>query len=163
MEKVLIDEQAYARLKKQNLGLIIFFVLWTLLIASWVTLVFVLQNRSTEYLWLYLGTAVTSLLLIVLLYALMKMGLPLWSYRRFMKKSLGKDHVLNDVTLVAEQSDTITYQGIMTKQLNVKEVDEGNIFTISYQADEKLNLEMGKTYQIETYDEMLIAIKEESK
>ena len=85
------------------------------------------------------------------------------AYVSGMKKSLGKDHVLNDVTLVAEQQDTITYQGIMTKQLNVKEVDEGNIFTISYQADEKLNLEMDKTYQIETYDEMLIAIKEEPK
>jgi hypothetical protein len=80
-----------------------------------------------------------------------------------MAKCESKDHQVNDVTIVEEQTATITYQGILTKQLNVKEVDEGNIWTISYQADEKLDLEKGKTYQIETYDDVLIRIKEEQR
>jgi hypothetical protein len=163
MEKELIGENELNALKKKNTGLIVFFILWTLLIAGWITLVFLLQNRSTEYLWLYLGAIVTTLLIVVLLYVFTKMATPLWAYMKFMAKCESKDHQINDVTIVEEQTATITYQGILTKQLNVKEVDEGNIWTVSYQADEKLELKKGKTYQIETYDDVLIRIKEEQR
>jgi tetrahydromethanopterin S-methyltransferase subunit E len=72
MEKELIGENELNALKKKNTGLIVFFILWTLLIAGWITLVFLLQNRSTEYLWLYLGAIVTTLLIVVLLYVFTK-------------------------------------------------------------------------------------------
>jgi hypothetical protein len=163
MQKELIGENELKALKKKNTGLIVFFIAWTLLIAGWITIVFLFQNRSTEYLWLYLGAAVLTILLTILLYVFTKMARPLWAYMTFMSKCDHKDHQRNDVILLEEQKDTITYQGILTKQLNVKEIDEGNTWTISYQADEKLDLKVGQAYQIETYDDLLVAIKEEQR
>lgn len=160
MEKELIGPVASQKLKMQNLRLALLGVAWLLLFGGWVAVVFLFQSRAYEYLWIALGSLVSTLFLAVLLYGVLKAAVPLWAALRFARKVAKKDHVLNDIVLVCLNKELETYEGLLTRSVTVREIDEGTVWTIRYDAEADLSLKAGGHYAVETYDEVLLRIKE---
>jgi hypothetical protein len=161
MEVKLISLEGIEALKKQKRNLWIFV---SLLSAGWVAFTigaFVFQNRSTQLLWIILGTIITSLWLIILGYVFTKMYAPLRHYVAFSIEALSKERVINNVRVCELHEEVETYKGFRTLTLDGEEVDEENRKMIfRYEANAEVHLEVGHVYEVEAYDDVVVRIKE---
>jgi len=160
MEKELIGPESTRKLEKQNILLLVLGIAWLLLIGGWIAIVFLFQTRTYEYLWIVIGSLVTTLFVTVFLYVLFKASIPLWAMLRFAHKAAKKDHVINDVVVVSLDPELETYKGILVHSITVREIDEGTVWKIRYEAEAGVLIEAGKHYAVETYDEVLLRIRE---
>jgi hypothetical protein len=56
-----------------------------------------------------------------------------------------------------------TYKGFPCFSLRVRELDEGTVWNVRYESSAPIDVTIGGVYEIETYDEVLCAIKEEKR
>lgn len=161
MEVKLISLEGIASLKKQKRNLWIFVGLLSALWVTFTVCAFLFQNRSTQHLWIVLGTVITSLWLIVLGYVFTKMYAPVKRYEAFSIEALSKERVINNIRVAELHNEVETYKGFRTLTLDGEEVDEENrkmIFRYENNAD--VHLVVGHVYEVEAYDDVVVRIKE---
>ncbi|MFA6620516.1 MAG: hypothetical protein WCS90_05260 [Bacilli bacterium] len=161
MEVKLISLEGIEALKKQKRKLWIFVILFSLGWVAFTVCAFVFQNRSTQLLWIVLGTIITSFWLITLGYTFTKVYAPLRHYEAFSIQALSKERVINSVRVCELHKEAETYKGFRTLIFDGEEVDEANrkmIFRYEDSAD--IHLEAGRVYEVEAYDDVVVRIKE---
>lgn len=161
MEVKLISLEGIEALKKQKRKLWIFVILLSIGWVFFTVCAFVFQNRSTQFLWIVLGTIITSLWLITLSYVFTKMYAPLKHYEAFSTQALSKERVINSVRVCKLPKEIETYKGFRTLTLDGEEVDEANRKMIfRYESSADVHLEVGRVYEVEAYDDVVVRIKE---
>jgi hypothetical protein len=161
MEKTLISLESLKALKHEKAKVWLFVGVLLVLFAVFVLCGFLFQNRDTQVLWIVFGTIVTSFVFVTLAFVFIKIYAPLFSYASFCHHALSKKRPINDVEILEIYGDKETYKGFSTRVLLVKEKDELKRWKVYYEASEPLSLKLGRLYEIETSDEVLVRIKEE--
>jgi hypothetical protein len=160
MELILVSTSELSKLQRKKKLLLSFIVVTFLVLAVFVLLAFLFQNRETQALWIVSGTILTSCWLTIVLYVITKMYFPLDDYARFMKKALSRDRTVNDVMIIRQEPELDSYSGFACKIIGVEEIDEHTKFQIRYEATVSLIIDRTKKYEIETFDGFLLRIKE---
>jgi hypothetical protein len=161
MEVKLISLEGIQALKKQKRNLFLFVGGTALIWAAFVVCLFLFQTRATQYLWIALGTVVTSLWLILLGYVFTKMYAPLNHYEKFSVEALSKERVINTVRVCQVHEEVQTYKGFRTLTLDGEEVDEQNRKMIfRYEFSEAVTLQVNHVYEVEAYDDVVVRIRE---
>lgn len=160
MERQLISLKEIEALQKKRFFLWVFAALSFLVLFGFVVLAFSLQNRSTQRLWIILGTVVTSLWLIVMAYLFLKMMLPLNKYLSFSRKALSHERSVAKVKITGICRDIESYDGFKTRCVEGVEVDEKSKLHFRYEGTSDLDLKVGSVYEIESYDDLIVRIKE---
>src|SRR5574344_462743 len=114
MEVKLISLEGIQALKKQKRNLWIFVAFISALWIAFTLCAFLIQNRSTQHLWIILGTVITSLWLIALGYVFTKMYAPLKHYEAFSIQALSKERIINNVRICELHQEVETYKGFRT-------------------------------------------------
>lgn len=156
METDFISLASLEKAKKKLKLLISLMVSIAVLFAAYCVMAGLLQNRSTQYLWIGLGTAVTTIFLLVEAYILLMVVGPLRSYMKFAKKALSRKRFLNKIRVIGTKKKSETYLGIETYTLTVEELDEKTVWDVRYPIREGFDPEIGEEYLIESFDEVIL-------
>lgn len=160
MEKSLISIDGLKKLYQSRKALIFFVGGLSLFWLLFTILVFLFQTRSTQTIWIVAGTIVTSLWLIVLSYVFIKMMAPLKKYTVFSEEALSRNRLVNDIKISEICKDIETYKGFKTCLVKGVEIDDGTTLRLRYEATSDVDFGVGKTYEIESYDDVIVAYKE---
>jgi hypothetical protein len=163
MKQSLISLEDLRAADRKNAWLIAFEVFLVMAMGAATALIYVFQSRATQTIFIWVGSIIYILVLTVFFYVLFMMIRPLGSYRRFMRKALSKPRPLNDVSVLSLSKERETYKGFPCFSLRVRELDEGTVWNVRYESSTPIDIKMGGVYEIETYDEVLCAIKEEKQ
>jgi hypothetical protein len=161
MEISLISLKSIAQLRQSKKKLWFCLGGIALLWIIFTVLAFVFQNRLTQHLWIAFGSVVTSLCFIVSAFIVAKIYAPIRHYQRFSEEALSHERIINKVRISRLDSDSQTYKGFKTLGFEAEEVDEGNrkLF-FRYEETAKPVLEVGHTYEVEAFDDIVVRIKE---
>ncbi|MCR4562034.1 MAG: hypothetical protein K5694_02370 [Bacilli bacterium] len=159
MNTELISLHEIELLNKKKRLLLVLMVVILVLVAGLLTMGLLLQNRSTQLFWIVGGASVSSILLIIDAYILTKMFLPLRAYGKFSYQALSHTREVKKVKIEAICTEIITFRGFKTYQIRGIEVDDERNVVCSYEQSSGLHLEEGETYIIETYDDVIVAVR----
>jgi len=162
MEINLISLEEIKALRKKRDGLFAFILGTFLALAVFTLLAYLLQNRSTQSLWIIGGTILTSVWLIVVAYVFLKMLSPLCHYLKFSQTALSRTRRINAVRVDSLGSEIETFDGFKAKLLEGKEVDELTLLHYRYEASADLKLKTGHIYEIETFDDVIVRAREKA-
>lgn len=160
METNFISLTEIEQLKKKRFSLWVFVAITVTLLAGFAVLAYCLQNRSSQRIWIVAGTIVTSLWLFMVAYVLIKMMGPLDKYLRFSRKALSKQRIVNQIKIVRIYGNVESYDGFKTLAIEGTEVDEKTRIRCRYEATTPISLKIGSTYEVETFDDVIVRIKE---
>ncbi|MCI1244565.1 MAG: hypothetical protein LKG11_01210 [Bacilli bacterium] len=163
MKQSLISLENLTAANRKNAWLIAFEAFLIAALGAATALIYVCQTRATQTIFIWVGSIIYILILTIFFYVLFMMIRPLGSYRRFMRRALSKPRPLNDVSVLSLSEERETYKGFPCFSLRVKELDEGTIWNVRYESSAPIDAKIGGIYEIETYDEVLCAIKEEKR
>lgn len=139
-------------------SLYLFFIL-SLLIAVCI-LFYHFQTRETYMLFVYLGTIISSILLLLFLFLFIHNLLPRFNYVKLLKKSMYTNLYSNTVLFIKEVKDE-TYEGIACKRVLLKDKDEEEEKEFLIEESE-CSFQKEKEYKILSHDSFIL-LKEEGK
>lgn len=160
MDIELISLKSLHEGQKKKRRIWFFLVFGSLLLVAFTVVAYRFQNRSSQTLWIVFGSVLTWLWLIVIGYMVIKMLAPLDHYLQFMQEALSKPRVVNDVKVTILRKDIETYRGFRTLSIEGIEADEETQMTYRYEASETCPFQVGRVYEIEAYDDVVVRLRE---
>ena len=139
-------------------SLYLFLILSLLIVLVFVSYHF--QTRETYMLFVYLGTVISSILLLLFFFLFIQNVLPRLYYIKTLKKSMYTNLYSNTVRFVKELKNE-TYEGIPCKRIVLKDKDEDKEGEFLIEQSE-CSFQEGKEYKIISHDSFIL-FKEEEK
>lgn len=162
MKKEFFNSEKLNSLKKDEISIFLRIFFISIIFITLTILIFVFQNRDTMNLFIVLGGTLTTCYLVYLFVEIKEFLLYIIRINKLVKRIRKSSKVAFEVSFVNESFIEITYLGLSSKAIKVVESDDKNVFLIYITSDEELDIDFAKTYQITTYHNFLLSIKEKN-
>ncbi len=156
----LLDDKYIQDLKKKitNYRLSIIFLLLLGILITF--LIFFFQTRKTMTIFIWLGTLSISIILITISFIVFTLYEPKQKVLQKLNKAKKNSPIKYDFLLTNYYENYVTYDGFHAKKIMVRNNDSEIDLTYFLNAEDAIKLEIGKHYEMEVVDRLILFIKE---